>query len=254
MPVFSFRKIMKNNPYKILGLSFVLAGAIFAPVSYFVIASVTLTSIGISLIILGFVCLMLANTRPYISPEASQMMLRTGMENTSALLEELGLRNKAIYLPSALRDGRPQAIIPLTNDGNIFRVKEKLSGRLIVRYGAGSDDLAIAVTTPGSMNIDMLEDKPGPTAEEIETAATYILVGLLDIASAISVRMLDEHIEIDIKAPKLGYENIWYYRTLGSPLASIVAAISCEALNKPIRVSKESYEDDKGTIELEVLS
>ncbi len=237
-----------------MGLGLVVAGVIFAPVSYFVIDSVPLTSVGISLFILGFICIALANTRPYISPEACQMMLRTGMENTSALLEELGLSNQAIYLPSAMRDGHPQAIIPLTNGGDLQRVKGKLPGRLIVRYGTGPDDLAIAVTTPGSINIDMLENKPGPTAEEIESAVTYILVGLLDIASSVAVSMPDGHITVEINAPKLGYENIWYYRALGSPLASIAAAITCEALEKPVRVSKESYDGDKGKIELEVLS
>ena len=231
-----------------------MAGAIFTPVSYFVIDSVPLTAVGISLLTIGFICFALANTRPYLSPEACQMMLRTGMENTSALLEELGLSNQAIYLPSALRDGRPQAIIPLNNDGDIRRVREKLPGRLIVRYGTGTDDLAIAVTTPGSINIDMLENKPGPTAEEIETAVAYILVGLLDIASGVSVSMSDGQVVMDINAPKLGYENVWYYRALGSPLASIAAAISCEALGKPVQIRKESYDKDKGRIELEVLS
>ncbi len=231
-----------------------LAGAIFGPVSYFILDSVPLTSIGISLIILGFVCVMLANTRPYISPEACQMMLQTGMENTAALLEELGLRNKAIYLPSSLREGHPQAIIPLTSDSDMSNITNKMPGRLIVRYGAGSDDLAIAVTTPGSINIDMLENKPGPTAEEIESAVTYILVGVLDIASAVSVSMMDSHINVVINNPRLGYENVWYYRALGSPLASIAATISCEALGKPVRVSKESYENSRGRVELEVLS
>lgn len=243
-----------DNRYQVLGLGFVIAGAIFAPVSYFIIESVPLTAIGISLLILGFTCIALANTRPYISPEACQVILKTGMENTAALLEELGLRNKAVYLPSVMRDGRPQALIPLVDDEEIGRVKGKLPGRLIVRYGARPDDLAIAVTTPGSINMDMLEERPGPTADEIETAVTYILVGLLDLASSVSVNVLDGRVEVEIGDPRLGYEDIWYYRCLGSPLASIAAAISCEALSKPVRVAQESYDGGKGRIELEVLS
>jgi len=94
-----------NNPYRILGLGLCLAGAIFAPVSFFVINSVPLTAVGISALMIGFTCIALAGTRPYISPEACQLILKTGMENTAALLEELGLRNKAIYLPSAMREG-----------------------------------------------------------------------------------------------------------------------------------------------------
>ena len=85
-----------SNPYRILGLGVCLAGTIFAPISYFIINSVPLTAVGISAIMIGFTCIALANTRPYISPEACQLILKTGMENTAALLEELGLRNKAV--------------------------------------------------------------------------------------------------------------------------------------------------------------
>ena len=114
-----------NQPYRLLDL--LLAGVIFAPVSYFILNSPALTAMGISLLILGFTCIALANTRPYISPEACQVMLRTGMENTAALLEEPGLRNRAIYLPSSLRDGHPQAAIPLA-EGDIQGIRGKIPG------------------------------------------------------------------------------------------------------------------------------
>ena len=242
-----------GNPYRILGLSLTLAGVIFAPMSLFVMNSVLLTAMGISAIIVGFSCIALANTRPYISPEACEIILKTGMENTAALLEELGLRNKAVYLPSSMRDGHPQALIPLTDERTIQQVRGKIPGGLIVRYGTHPDDMAIAVTTPGSINIDMLETKPGPTSEEIETAISYILVGLLDLASSVSVSMSDKRVNVEIKEPRLHYEDIWYYRCLGSPLASIAATISSEALSKPVKIDKESYDEGRSKIEIEVF-
>ncbi|MFC2004721.1 hypothetical protein ACFLUY_00685 [Chloroflexota bacterium] len=203
---------------------------------------------------IGFTCIALANTRPYISPEACQLILKTGMENTAALLEELGLRSKAVYLPSTMRDGHPQALIPLAEGENMQWVKEKIPGRLIVRYGVNPDDMAIAVTTPGSINIDMLETKPGPTPSEIEAAANYILMGVLDIASSVTVSLADAQVDVEVSGDRLHYEDIWYYRCLGSPIASIVAAISSEALQKPIRIREESYSQGKSRIVLEVLS
>ncbi len=237
-----------------LGSGLCLAGAIFAPLSYFIIDSVPLTAVGISAIIIGFTCIALANTRPYISAEACEVMLKTGMENTAALLEELGLRNKAVYLPSTMRDGHPQALIPLVDKGDIQRISQKIPGRLIVRYGVNIDDMAIAVTTPGSINIDMLETKPGPTSTEIETAATYILTGLLDLANSVTVNLSDSQVNAEVSGPRLHYEDIWYYRCLGSPIASILAAISCEALGKPVRIQEEDYSKGKSRIILEVLS
>jgi len=214
---------------------------------------VPLTAVGISTVVIGFVCIALANTRPYISPEACELILKTGMENTAALLEELGLRSKAIYLPSTMRDGHPQALVPLVEDREIQLVKEKVPGRLIVRYGVNPDDMAIAVTTPGSINIDMLETKPGPTADEIRAAATYILTGLLDLANSVTVDITDAQVNVEVSGPRLHYEDIWFYRCLGSPVASIVAAISSEALGKPVRIREESYSKGRSRIILEVL-
>ncbi|MDP3879522.1 MAG: hypothetical protein Q8Q07_04345 [Dehalococcoidales bacterium] len=243
-----------NNPYRKLGMGLCLAGAIFAPISYFIIASVPLTALGLSIIVIGFVAIALANARPYLSPEACQLLLKTGMENTAALLEELGLRNKAIYLPSAMRGGHPQALIPLVDGTDIQWVKGVLPGRLIVRYGSKPDDMAIAVTTPGSINIDMLETMPGPTSDDIEAAITYILTGVLDIASSATVNLRDSRVEVEVKGSRLHYEDIWYYRCLGSPIASIAAAISSEALGKPVRIEEESNSKGKSRIILEVLS
>ena len=242
-----------SNPYRLLGLGLCLAGVIFAPISYFIIGSVPLTAVGISAVILGFTCIALANTRPYISPEACQLMLKTGTENTAALLEELGIRSKAIYLPSTMRDGHPQALIPLGKDQDIKWIKDKIPGRLIVRYGVNPEDMAIAVTTPGSTNIEMLETSPGPTAGEIESAASYILTGVLDVANAVTVNLADGRVNAEISGSKLHYENIWYYRSLGSPVASIVATIVSEALRKPVRITEESYNEGKSLITLEVL-
>ena len=203
---------------------------------------------------IGFTCIALANTRPYISPEVCQLILKTGMGNTAALLEELGLRNKAVYLPSTMRDGHPQALIPLVEGEDIQWIKEKIPGRLIVRYGINRDDMAIAVTTPGNINIDMLETMPGPTAGEIEAAVNYILTGVLDIANSVAVSLAGAQVDVEISGSRLHYEDIWYYRCLGSPIASIVAAITSEALGKPIRISKESYSKGKNRIIFEVLS
>ena len=51
---------MKNNPYRLLGLGLIIAGAIFAPVAYFMINSIPLTAIGLSSIMIGFTSIALA--------------------------------------------------------------------------------------------------------------------------------------------------------------------------------------------------
>ncbi len=242
-----------KDPYRLLGMVLCLAGAVFTPIAYFILDSAPLSAVGLSTIVIGIVCMALASARPYISPEASQILLKTGMENTAALLEELGLKTKALYLPSSMRDGRPQAIVPL-EDGKAAAIRGKVPGRLIVRYGAGAEEMAIAVTTPGSMTAEMLKTPPGPTSAEIETAASYILTGVLDLASAVAVTVSDNRIDVVVKGARLHWEDIWYYRCLGSPIASIVATICSEALGKPVRIGEESYGRRESRIALEVLS
>lgn len=176
------------------------------------------------------------------------------MENTAALIEGLGLSSKAIYMPSIMRDGDQQALIPLEKNENFSSIKEILPDRLIVRYGQNPDDLAISVTTPGSISLDWYETIPGPSAGEIEFTINHVLSEVVKIADSASVILADDRIYIAVSNPKPVFEDTWYYQCMGSPIASIIAAVSSEALGKPVRIFEEDFEKTLSTITLEVLS
>ena len=105
---------MIKNPYRLLGIILAVGGAVLSPIFYFIVGSAALTASAISAVILGITCIAVANARPYLSPEAAQLLLKTGIENTASLLEELGLSNKAIYMPSD-GTGKAKALIPLSD-------------------------------------------------------------------------------------------------------------------------------------------
>jgi hypothetical protein len=244
---------MTRNPYLRLGLVLMLSGAVLAPIFYFVVASVPLTALAISAIILGLVSAMLGNARPDISPEASRMMLQTGVENIAALLEELGLRTRAVYLPSPADGGRPRALIPLNEDGPQPTIGQAVADRLIARYGPNPEDMCLVVSTPGAVSLDSVAVVPGGGPDQMEGVLNQILVGIMDLADSVSVHVLVDRITVEVANPKLKYENIWFYRCLGSPLATIAAAVASQALNRPVRVGSEE-ETKRGTrIEIEVL-
>ena len=136
------------------------------------------------------------------------ILLETGMENIASLLEELGLSSKAIYIPSSMRTGNAQALIPLKGNINVNRIKGKIPHRLIVRYGDDPDDMAIAVTAPGSTSLDKLEIKPGPTSTELEQAITYVLTGLLDLANSVVVQLDKTHLTAIVKGPRFQFGNV----------------------------------------------
>jgi len=71
--------------------------------------------------------------------------------------------------------------------------------------------------------------------------------------NSVSVHAAEDRITVEVVKPKLKYENIWFYRCLGSPMASIAATVASQALARPVRVGSEE-ETKKGTrIEIEVL-
>jgi hypothetical protein len=242
-----------KNPYQVLGIALAIVAGILAVIFYFIVGSAPLTASAISAVILGFTCIAIANSRPYLSPEATQVLLKTGIENTTALLEELGLQSKAIYLPST-PNSPSRALIPLADGGGSTILPQNLPKRLIVRFGQNEEDMAITVTTAGNVSIELLESKPGPAASDIETSLNYLLTGVFDIAQDVSVQIIDSKIIIKVNRPKMSYDNTWYYKCLGSPIASIIAAVTAESLNKPLKITDEKYQKNEAIIELLVLA
>jgi len=244
---------MNKNPYLRLGLVLSLSGGALAPFFYLVLSSVPLAALALSAVMLGLISAILGSARPNISPEAAQMMLRTGVENIASLLEELGLESKAIYMPSAGTEGRPRALIPLSDNGTLPGKGVVLPNRLVTRYGNNLEDMCLVVTTPGAISLDGIAVSGEGGAEQIEGALNTILTGTLDIADGVSARAASDRVTVDVTRPKLDYNNVWFYRSLGSPLASIAAAVCCQALDRPVRVASEETTPKGTRIHIEVL-
>ena len=60
-----------------MGIVLAVVGAATAPLFYFVVGSPPLAATAISAIILGFTCIAISNSRPYLLPEAAQVLLVT---------------------------------------------------------------------------------------------------------------------------------------------------------------------------------
>jgi len=212
-----------------------------------------LTALGVSVVILGTVCFVLGGTRTKLSPEVSAILLETGLENIGVILEELGLRTKAIYLPPSLSGGRPQALLPLHGNPSLPRIRERLPRRLIVKYGAEPEDMGLLISTLGSSVVGMLDSKPGAELAEIEVALVSVFEGMLDLADSVRVSGSDERIVVHVSNPRMEYKNLVLYECLGSPVASIVASLITDALDKPVVIDREVWEKGKSTIEIRVL-
>jgi hypothetical protein len=242
-----------KNPYTWAGLGLLVTGSLIALSAYFILLVTWLTALGISMLILSFILLALGRTIPKLSPEVSTLLLETGIDNIATIVEELGVSAKAVYLPSSLAGGRPQALIPLHSNPSLPAITKILPRRLIVRYEAGPDDVGLLLSTPGTTAVGMLGLRPGPTSEELESALTSLFVGILGVASGTRVVTTKNHITVEIHNPRIENKTTWCHQCLGGPLASIVASVAAEAWDRPVTIKQEEHRRGRCSIELEVL-
>lgn len=245
--------MLNRNLYTRSGLGLLVAGILLFGVSYFLLLVTWLTATGICLLILSFILIVLGRTVPKLPPEVSALFLETGIDNLASMVEELGIKSKAIYLPSSLTGGRPQALIPLHSNPSLPHINSALSQRLIVRYGTGPDDVGLLLSTTGTTAVEMLESRPGSTAIELESVLISLLRGKLGVADGARVFNRENHIEVEIYNSRIEDKATWSHQCLGGPLASVVASIVTEAWNRPVIINQEEHRNGKYFIELEVL-
>jgi len=246
--------VSSKNWYRILGVGLGLGGLGLAPLAHFILQSTASVALGIAMIILGAICLVLERACQRVPPGMSLILMESSLENVSAMLEELGLTARAIYLPSSLTGGKPRALIPLNSNGVPPKVSRPMPRRLIVRYGPGPEDMGLLVSTPGSAAVGMLESKPGATDEEIGIALNSLLVGALDVADGVTVFAEDGKITVEISGSYMAFRNTRLNHCLGSTLASIVASVASEALDRPLVIEQDQLNGKgKGFVELDVL-
>ncbi len=244
--------MQNKNPYTWAGLGLLVAGSLLSLASYFIFLITWLTALGISMLILSFILLALGRTIPRLPPEVSILLLETGINNITNIVEELGISSKAIYLPSSLTSGKPQALIPLHSNPSLSPITKALPQRLIVRYGANPDDIGLLVTTTGTIAVSMLELRPGPTSVALESALTSLFRGMLGVADRTTVITKENHIEVEIYNPHIENKAAWANQCLGGPLASVVASVAAEVWNRPVTINQEKHYRGKSSIELEV--
>ena len=245
--------MLNKNPYTWAGLGLLVAGSLVSLSSYFILLLTWLTTLGISMLILSFILLTLGRTIPKLSPGVSTLLLETGIDNIATIVEELGISSKAIYLPSSLTSGKPQALIPLHSNPPPSLITKGLPQRLIVKYGASPDDIGLLLSTTGTTAVGMLELRPGPTSAELESALTSLFRGILGVADGTRVINHKNHITVEIYNPRIENKTTWFHQCLGGPLASIVASVAAEAWDRPVTITQEEHRRGKCSIELEVL-
>ncbi len=178
-------------------------------------------------------------------------MLQSGVENVSAIVEELGLKTKAVYLPSSISGDKPKALIPI--ESNLELGTKILPNRLIVRYGSTPKAVGLLVITPGSAIGGTVEAKLDCSAGDLESAISLVLSGAVNLADGARVRVDGEKVLVEVVNPRLESSKMWVCESLGSPIASIVASVVAEVLDKPVSINSELSRRGKSFVDLKVV-
>lgn len=246
--------LWKNTYFK-LGLVLLFFGIVFTPLAFFIMDSAVLAATGITTIITGFICLTLIDTHSGISQETSSLIWQTSIENMRVFLDEIGIyRIQVIYFPSTMCNGRQRSLIPLdsASDQHFF-INRRITGGLIVRFGAETEAIGITIATPGVILLRQLEATLEGNATAIESAVNYLLSGVLNMSGKVSIGIADSKVIADVPVIRWQSSQEWYQSCTGSIAASVVAAVSSEALGRPVRIINEQQRGKRNRVVIEIL-
>ena len=176
---------MTRPRFSLVGLVLLVAGLSMIGVSLAWLASGQGAITGIALVVLGLVLIALSRASSGMSDAMAELLTRSGYENIERLVEELGLSERAIYLPAAMTRTGPRALLPLAAPGTLPSRDTNMYDRLVVQYGTGPSDVGILVSTPGSGAIDLLPADVGDFPEGFESSLRSLLLCVVGIADFI---------------------------------------------------------------------
>jgi hypothetical protein len=226
-----------RNRYTAIGLTLVFGGSFFGLVSTIIIDYMPLTALAITSVILGIVSWGLGRTLPRISLDTAQLIFQAGLDNIFSLIEEIGINSPAVYLPKSVANGK--TLVPLNNDDTSLNLPPRLEQRLLVQRKSGGEVFGLLITTPGSLVLTTTAIEEDGTAGGLESALNSIMVGNLDLAEGVKVPGGQTIWEIEVVNPSLNLPVHSSEYLLGSPIASIVAAVAAEVLSVPITIVEE---------------
>jgi len=242
------------DPYTATGLCVSTVGGLFALLAYTVMSSVPLTALGIAAVIVGSVLMAIGRGSSVLPSGIEVALHESSLENLSALVEEMGLRVKAIYLPSSLAEGGPLALVPVSSNPGIKVPSSRLPRRFLIRYGPRAEDVGFLISTPGSVVVRDAEVTRGTTLGNLENQLNLILVRRFYLADSVAISEVgDDRLVVELANPRLREKRLLVHEVLGSSLASMAASTAAEVLGRPVVVEEEEERRDKLVLVLRLL-
>lgn len=225
----------------LVGLDFLLMGAIIAALGFVLADSVPIAAFGFALAVIGALILMIV-PEP-VPQDALKALLKDAVRNVEIILEEAGLRNRAYYVQ--MQDGEVRAFVPLTGaDGKGPGVAEldNAPRRFVVDMNGLK---GILVIPPGNEIVKLAKVEKGADLEE---ALRSTLVEFSDLARGVLAVEEGGVAKVQISKPQLSSDSPYFKDALGSPASCVAACVAAVVKGVPVRITEERY--DPGFIRL----
>ena len=225
------------------GPSLMALGSALAVVGYLEPGLTPLMILGVAVFIIG----MLVQWDEGAMEHTIVNLASAAWENVSALVEASGVANNGIYLPSSAVGDEPMVLIPSTPVTSLGGIK--IIGKPLATYGQGATGLLLA--SPGSRAVVACREV---ISSDLEASLRNCLVRELSLARGVAVTE-GEVIGVRVEGARLIdlYGNSAIKAVLGSAMASIVASIAAEVLNRPIAILDEARDEGALLVRLRVL-
>jgi hypothetical protein len=241
------------NRYTLLGVGLVLSGVSIALVGWLLTDYTPLTAIGTAVALLGIIATVLGRSLPSIPPETALILLEASFDNVAALVEELGLRSRALYLPRSMTNGTLRALIPLHHADAPPDIGRQVPQRMITHFGPQQQESGLLVATPGSAVVDLHQAVLQEAGGDLERLLSTFLVGTLDVADGVHLQQEGQVLTVEVIRPIFPDVKHPAYQVLGSPIASIVAGAAAETLGQPVTILSERWDGKLLRIELRTV-
>lgn len=230
-----------------LGISLIILGVGLLVIGYLILDSVPILVLGIAVVIMGLLAAWGEG-----SLERTQLELsRAGWLNISALLESIGTASRAIYLPSsAVEVGTVMALVPLVRPEP---PSIRLPRGFAIRYGS-EGEAGLLLYAPGSIAVSKCLSA-GAIGSDVNASLTNCLVNHLTVARRITVMPSSDGVTVVVGGSRVGelYGNELVRAVLGSPTASLVAAVAAESLGSPVVIDSEEVRGGDLVVRLRVI-
>ena len=222
---------MELDRYAEFGIILSIFGLALSLFSYYILFNVTLTALGIACIVLGLT-IILTPSNP-IPKSVVHLMLENSCINIEALLEELNIKDKAVFIPP--KKERVRAFIPLISNPEPPATTHLLEApdRILTEVDGKP---CLMLFPPGS---ELVKMENLTQDSSLEGSLRAVLVDLAEVTRSIKAVRNGDLVIVELKGIRTSVDLPRFKRVFGSLPTCIAACVLTTILNAPIKLIEE---------------